>query len=154
MAKYATHITILLCFIVAGISAPLTVRELRRPVGPVDVQPVPVVEVSYRDAVRAAVADIPTDTRSYAATQYEAMAGLCKLPFQPKDDGAYQNLIETIRTSRYGDPYPFKDQLAKLTDVTDAEARKRGLLEDGKAVDWDKDKWQQFAIDTLGGLLP
>jgi hypothetical protein len=152
MAKYATHITVLLCFAIAGWRGPEIVRAFREPVVAPDVQP---VAPDYSDLVRASVADIPTDLRSYALTQYKALDSLCSQSRQPTDDGAYQAFLESVRKDYYGKPYPFKDELEPLSKVTLAEAVNRGLIAaDGKAVDWDKAKWQEFARDTMTGLLP
>lgn len=149
MAKYATHILIGFIALVAGISAPVTVYIMRPPAvtpGP-DVEP---VVATYTANVKAACANLTGDERDYAATQYRAMLGVTQCERQPKDDGEYQQVLESVRTAFYKDPYPFKESLKPLHDVAFAEAEKRGLIES----DWDREKWQKFAEDTLLGILP
>jgi hypothetical protein len=90
------------------------------------------------------------DERSYVASQYAATRAVTLCERQPADAAEYQKLLESVRTSIYGEPYPHAERIKPMWDVAIAEAERRGILE-GK---WDKEKWRAFADDTLMGVLP
>jgi len=149
LEKLIWPITLIVCVVAGGLTAPGIIRAVKEPSVIVQPGPAPVV-LDYPAQVKAACANLTDEQRDYVLTQYQAMQATCLMPNQPKDSGDYQNAIEAYRKAYYGDPYPFKAELKPLHDLAYAEAEKRGLL----SGDWDAAKWSQLAKDTMSGVLP
>jgi len=147
--KLIWPITLVVCIVAGGLTAPGIIRAVKEPSVIVQPGPAPVV-LDYPAQVKAACANLTDEQRDYVLTQYQAMRATCLMPNQPKDSGEYQTAIEAYRKAYYGDPYPMKAELEPLHSVAYAEAEKRGLLSEK----WDAEGWKQLATDTMRGVLP
>jgi len=141
-------ITLVVCIVAGGLTAPGIIRAVKEPSVIVQPGPAPVV-LDYPAQVKAACAKLTDEQRDYVLTQYQAMWATTLMPSQPKNDGDFQDKIETYRKAYYGDPYPFKEAMKPLHDLAFAEAERRGMI--GK--EWDREKWRQLAVDTISGVI-
>jgi hypothetical protein len=157
MAKYATHITVLLCFIVAGISAPLTVRELRKPVAPV-VQPddVPVVDTFAVD-LREAFDDLSAADQRVFRDHVDSIMALCRMPCVKdchviEDTEVLQMRIANARMGVYGTVDPLGENDKSLNAVLMPKVIELGMLSADTDSDGHPDEVKPFDPDMWYGF--